>query len=200
MADGFNPAQLLSIRPAGGFGVILADPPWQFENYSEKGEGKNPNQHYPCSSTDEIAAFPVEALAAADCALFMWAIFPMLPDALRVMERWGFTYKSAAPWAKQSPSGESWAFGPGYWFRGAAEILLFGTRGKPSRADSTEARSIRNLIIAPVREHSRKPDDVHRIAETWFPEARKVELFARQRRLGWAAWGNETGKFTEEAA
>ena len=192
--------QFAQLRPYGGFDVVLADPPWLFQNYSEAGEEKNANQHYPCMPIDEICAMPVEMLAAKDAALFMWATIPMLPEALRCVTAWGFTYKSLCPWVKQSRSGESLAFGPGYWWRAAAELLVFATRGEPSRADTKAARSIRNVIIAPVREHSRKPPDAHITAETWFPEARKIELFAREARKGWIAWGNETSKFSGETA
>lgn len=193
------PFDLIGLRPFGGFGVVLADPPWLFENYSAKGTAKNPNQHYACMPTDEICAMPVEALAATDAALFLWATFPMLPDAMRTVSAWGFTYRSAAPWAKRSPRDTSWAFANGYWWRGAAELLIFATRGSPKRAETKAARSIRNLIIAPLREHSRKPEDAHRTAEVWFPMARKIELFARAPRAGWTVWGNETGKFAEAA-
>ena len=191
---------LLALRSANGFAAIVADPPWAFANYSAKGEKKNPKRHYACMPTDDIRALPVAALSAKDAGLFLWATMPMLPDAMRVIDAWGFTYRSAAPWAKQSSTGKSWAFGPGYWFRAASEILLFATKGSPPRPKTREARSIRNLIVAPVREHSRKPDFAHRAAETWFGDGPYLELFARQSRPGWTAWGNETNKFDMEAA
>lgn len=193
-----RPADLLTLRPFGGFGVILADPPWSFDNYSALGEAKSAKRHYPCMPTREICAMPVEGLAAADSALLLWAISPMLPAAMEVVQAWGFTYRAFAPWAKQTRAGKSWAFGPGYWWRGAAELLIFATRGAPKRADTRAARSIRNLIVAPLREHSRKPDDAHTTAEAWFPGARKIELFARAQRDGWTSWGNQTAKFAED--
>ena len=178
-----------NLRPLS-FGAILADPPWYFRNYSAKGEAKNPVAHYQCMSTADIAALPVHQLAGPDCALFMWATAPMLPDAVALMSAWGFTFKSAGAWAKQSSTGKTWAFGTGYCFRSAAEFYLLGTIGKPK----VRSRSIRNLIVAPVREHSRKPDSLHRDVEALYAGP-YAELFAREPRKGWEAWGNEKDKF-----
>lgn len=176
------------------YGCILADPPWYFRNYSEKGEEKNPVAHYSCMATDGIAKLPVSQLAAPDSALIMWATAPMLPDAVSLMSAWGFAFKSSGAWAKQSTTGEKWAFGTGYCFRSAAEFFLLGTIGKPK----VLSRSVRNLIVAPVREHSRKPDEQYSMCEQLF-DGPYVELFARQTKPGWDCWGNETDKFGEAA-
>ena len=173
-----------------GYGTILADPPWRFRNFSAAGEEKNPVAHYDCMDAAALRALPVSQLAAPDCALFMWATAPMLPDAITLMMSWGFTYKSAGAWAKQSSTGDRWAFGTGYCFRSAAEFFLLGTIGKPK----IHSRSIRNLIVAPIREHSRKPDDLHAHAEALY-EGPRAELFARAPRPGWDVWGNQTDKF-----
>lgn len=177
------------------YGALLADPPWSFDNFSARGEAKNPKAHYACMSVADIAALPVGHLAAPDCALIMWATAPMLPAALEVMTAWGFTFKSAGSWAKRSRTGGKWAFGTGYCFRSAAEFYLLGTIGAPK----VRSRSVRNLIVAPVREHSRKPDDMHRDVEALFAGP-YAELFARQRRPGWDCWGNQADKFQVEAA
>ncbi len=176
-----------------GYQVICADPPWSFENYSTKGELKNPKSKYECMPTEEIAELPVNHLAAPNCALFLWATFPMLPDALCVMEAWGFRYASGAPWAKQTRNQDGFTFGTGYWFRSAAELLLLGTRGKPR----PQSRRERNLIVAPRRQHSRKPDEAYSTIER-LCAGPYCELFARERRAGWAGWGNEVGKFDSE--
>lgn len=178
-----------NIRPLSA-GLILCDPPWRFKNFSAKGEAKNPVAHYACMDAAEIAALPVGQLAGPDCAMLMWATAPMLPDALDLMRAWGFTFKSAGAWAKQSSTGNAWAFGTGYCFRSAAEFFLLGTIGKPK----VKSKSVRNLIVAPVREHSRKPEDQYAMAEALF-EGPFVELFARSGRPGWQSWGNEVGKF-----
>lgn len=176
------------------YGAIIADPPWAYQNYSVKGQGKGAAGQYACMSTADIAALPVSQLAAPDCALFMWATFPMLPDALALMEAWGFTFKSGGPWAKQSSTGAKWAFGTGYIYRSAAELFIVGTIGRPK----IKSRSVRNLIVAPTRGHSRKPDEQYAHVESLF-DGPYAELFARQQRPGWDAWGNETAKFSEAA-
>lgn len=175
------------------YGAILADPPWRFLNRTTAGEKKNPVAHYPCMSIAELAELPVARLAAPDCALVMWATAPLLHRAIELLEAWGFTFKSAGAWGKQSSTGERWAFGTGYVFRSAAEFYLVGTIGKPR----VLSRSIRNLIVAPVREHSRKPDQMHQDIERLYAGP-YAELFARQRRPGWDAWGNDIDRFTDE--
>ena len=125
-------------------------------------------------------------LAAPDCALVMWATQAQIHHALEAMQCWGFRFKSAGTWAKQSKAGNSWAFGTGYILRSTAEFFLIGTVGSPKSA----VRNVRNLIVAPVREHSRKPDEMYTMLESMFPTARKCELFARTRRRGWSAWGD----------
>ena len=107
----------------------------------------------------------------------------------------GLTYKTAGSWAKQSKTGTKWAFGTGYCYRSAAEFFLLGTRGKPAQ----QVRNVRNLIVAPVREHSRKPDQMRRDLEALWPGPR-CELFAREAAERWDAWGNEATKFNETGA
>jgi N6-adenosine-specific RNA methylase IME4 len=178
-----------ALRPLG-YRVILVDPPWRFFNWSAKGEKKNPNQHYACMTIEELEALPVGQLAAGDCVLVMWATWPLLPRAIALMARWGFTYKSGGSWAKQSSTGEKWAIGPGYIYRVASEPWILGTIGKPRRI----SKAIRNLIVAPVREHSRKPEQMRDDLEKLF-DGPFCELFSRHSRVGWEAWGDEAGKF-----
>jgi N6-adenosine-specific RNA methylase IME4 len=170
----------------GHYRTILIDPPWRFKTYSRKGERKSPQAHYDCMTLADIQAMPVKALAHADgAALVMWATAPLLPEAVATMAAWGFTFKSAGAWGKRSSTGQKWAFGPGYCFRSAAEFYLLGTVGKIKPI----SHSVRNLIVAPVREHSRKPDQLHRDLEALYPPPR-CEVFARMPRAGWDVWGN----------
>ncbi len=180
-----------ALRPFS-YGCLLVDPPWRFSNYSAKGEAKNPVAHYECMSIEDLAAMPVAHLAAPDCAMLMWATAPLLPDAIGLMQTWGFTFKSAGAWAKQSSTGEKWAFGTGYCFRSAAEFFLLGTIGKPK----VQSRSVRNLIVAPVRQHSRKPEAQYEMAEALFAGP-YCEVFSRSSRPGWDSFGDEVGKFDE---
>ena len=181
------------------YGVIYADPPWSFTTYSEKGNGRG--CAYDTMSLEEISALRVADLAAPDCLLAMWVTDPFLEHAFGVLESWGFVYKTVGfTWAKTAkhlpaqidPEKLSTYFpiGTGHHTRANPEMCLFATRGAPKRLDA----SVRQLILAPRREHSRKPDEAREALETLYRGPR-VELFARSRAKGWDAWGNETGKF-----
>lgn len=125
------------MRPFGGYDLIMVDPPWRQEMRSEKGEAKAPQVHYETMAVDQIKAMPVEALAGRNCLLWVWAIAPMLPQALEVMAAWGFEFKTQGEWAKMTRNGKQ-AFGTGYILRGAGEPFLIGTRGAPR---TTRARA-----------------------------------------------------------
>lgn len=177
---------------AGAYGLIYADPPWRFRTWNDSNQAKSPSRHYDIMTLDDIKAMPVSSLAASDCALVMWACAPTLDQAFDVMTAWGFKFKTAGAWAKQSSTGTKWAFGTGYLLRSAAEFYLIGTKGKPK----TAVRDVRNLVVAPVREHSRKPDCMRTDLERMFPDVPKVELFGRVSVPGWDVFGNQTDKFT----
>lgn len=169
--------------PDKRYGVILADPEWRFEPYSrDSGMDRAADNHYPTSLTEVIASRPVAQIAATDCALFLWATAPMLPDAFQVMEAWGFTYRSQVIWSKDR-------LGTGYWFRNKHELLLLGIRGNvPAPAQGLQWDS---LIQAAVSAHSAKPDRFYGLIEAYFPNLPKIELNARRVRPGWDAWGLE---------
>lgn len=177
----------ITALPDKRYGVILADPPWRFEPYSRKtGMDRAADNHYPTMHTADIADLAVvrsdPGLAARECALFLWATAPMMPDALKVMMLWGFEYKSQIIWNK----GE---IGTGYWVRNAHELLLIGTRGNiPAPAPGEQPQSV---IAAPRGVHSEKPEVFYEIIERMFPSLPKIELFARSARKGWDRWGNE---------
>lgn len=200
-----------------GYGAILADPPWQMAMYSDKGRGRcpdgpmtraqsrtnNPARHYSTMSLAEIKALPVNHLAAKDCILFMWAVDPMLPQALEVGAAWGFQFKTVGfYWAKlrretsnrakdmDAPAHKLFPMGTGYWTRANPEPCLLFTRGQPKRMSA----SVRKLLVEPRREHSRKPDRVHADIEA-LCSGPYAELFGRTDRPGWDVWGNEVGKF-----
>lgn len=173
--------------PLGHYGTVLCDPPWSFETRSVKGQSKSAQAHYDCLSLDDIKTLPVASVAAADCALFMWATWPMIRSAFDVLEAWGFAYKGLAwEWVKFNPETGKYAFGTGYGTRKNVEPCLLATRGAPKR----QSASVRDLIMSPRREHSRKPDEQYAAIEALFPGPR-LELFARHRRSGWDSWGNQ---------
>jgi N6-adenosine-specific RNA methylase IME4 len=145
---------------------------------------------------------PVADVAAEDCVLFMWACWPMLPEALKVIDAWGFTYKTCGfDWMKANNRQPDMfredadvQVGMGYWTRANSEPCLLATRGKPKRLNA----DVRMGIIEPRRQHSRKPDCVHGRIER-LVAGPYLELFARTPREGWTVWGNETDKFREAA-
>ena len=202
-----------ALRPAGGFRVILADPPWSFANYSEAGEAKNPNQHYDTQDLDWIKSLPVSVLSSDDCALFLWCTWPLMPEWPGVLKAWGFEYAGLAwEWVKFNQQTHKFAFGPGYGTRKNLEPCLLATRGNPSLRKSetffgatSDARShsVRDFILqwpldavmAQRREHSRKPDEQYERIEQMF-DGPYIELFSRSNRKGWTAWGQEAGKFS----
>jgi N6-adenosine-specific RNA methylase IME4 len=173
------------------YGCILADPPWSYVTRSVNGQGKSPSQHYKVMSLEEIQALPVHMLAADDCMLFMWCTAPHLEQGMETMRAWGWDFVTAGAWAKRTSTDTKWQFGTGYVYRSAAEFYLVGKIGNPRPV----AKNIRNLIVAPVRAHSQKPDEMHDQLERMFPHVLKCELFARQSREKWATWGNERTKF-----
>jgi N6-adenosine-specific RNA methylase IME4 len=170
--------------PQKRYGVIYADPEWRFDVFSrDSGLDRSAENHYPCSSLDEIKARNVQAIAADDCVLFMWATCPMLAAAFDVIAAWGFTYKSRFVWIKER-------VGTGYWVRDNAEELLIATRGNPPAPAMGE--QFEAAQQAPVGAHSAKPERFAQIIETYFPTLPKIELNRRgPPRPGWDAWGNE---------
>jgi N6-adenosine-specific RNA methylase IME4 len=177
------------------FPVILADPPWTFDTWSENGKGRSPERHYNCMSLDDIKALPVAQLAADDCALFLWTTGPHTPHALEVIKAWGFRYRTKGfEWVKQNPSGSGLATITGYWTRAGSESCFLAAKGKRQR----QSAGVHQVILAPRREHSRKPDEIYDRIEQLLAGP-YLELFARTERPGWTSWGNEVGKFGEAA-
>jgi N6-adenosine-specific RNA methylase IME4 len=184
---GGSVADLHELAAAGKkFGVIYADPPWSFQVYSG-GKQRSVERHYDTESLDAIAALPVEALAADDCALFLWCVMPELPGALDVIKAWNFEFKTAAfTWIKQNRSGEGLHWGMGYWTRANAELCLLATRGSPQRL----AMDVHQVVMSPVGEHSQKPNEVRTRIER-LVAGPYLELFGREQAPGWTVWGNE---------
>lgn len=195
----------------GGYAAIYADPPWHFKTYNEKGRKRSPDwkrfkgspsMHYDTMSAEAIRALPVADLAADDSCLFLWICWPLLPEALALIEAWGFTYKTCGfDWVKAHAGqldmlrdDNDVQIGMGYWTRSNSEVCLLATRGKPKRLKA----DVRQAIIEPRRQHSRKPDCVYGRIER-LVAGPYVELFARTTRKNWSSWGNQIGKFAEVA-
>lgn len=181
----FDPLQPLS------YDFIMADPPWDFTLRGFKGQTKKAAAgQYSCMSINDIAALPVGALGRGDTLLWLWGTHPMIDQQIEVLRRWGFTFVTSGVWGKLTTNGKI-AFGTGYRLRCASEPFLIGTLGSPKTA-----KNIRTLFMAQVREHSRKPDEAYTIAERMMPTAvRRADLFSRQCRPSWEAWGDQVDKF-----
>lgn len=144
--------------------------------------------HYDTMPTEAIMDLPVGNLAAKDCALFLWVTMPKLFEAQRVIEAWGFEFKTVAfVWIKRNQKANSLFWGMGYWTRANAELCLLATRGHPRRVRN----DIHQVILSPVQEHSRKPDETRRRIVALMGDVPRVELFARRYTAGWDVWGNE---------
>jgi N6-adenosine-specific RNA methylase IME4 len=163
--------------------VLYADPPWDYKLYSETtGSARAAAEHYPTMKLSEICALPVANLATDDAILFMWTTAPHLQEAFEVLAAWGFEYKTNAVWVKH-------AQGLGFFVRGQHELLLIATCGDmPCPLPANRPPSV---IQAPRREHSQKPDEAYDLIERMYPGMPKIELFARDTRSGWSAWGNQ---------
>lgn len=189
------------------FGALLADPPWYWQSWGKfrrQRNGQAPlgsrdaQKHYDTMDIDAITALPVPSIVAKNAVLFLWATWPMLPEALAVISAWGFEYKTCAFCWTKADGRQVEMFNAevkadmklGYWTRANSEFNLLATCGKPKRTHA----DVRQAIIAPPRQHSRKPDGIHERIER-LVAGPYLELFSRQQRSGWTSWGNETDKF-----
>lgn len=173
------------------YDVILADPPWQFRVWNkDTGQERSAEAYYPTMSPDELAHLPIKEMAATNCALFLWCVWPSLLEAVPVvLSGWKFDYKTIAwVWVKAKRSGFGHHFGMGYYTRANSEPCLLAVRGTMPVA----AHDVLALIYAPVRKHSQKPDEQYAKIERLYPGAKRLELFARHKNhAGWDYWGNE---------
>jgi len=184
------------------YSIIYADPPWPYHN-PQDGNPARGGKTYPTLTMTQIKALPVQRIAAPDCALFLWATFPKLKEALEVIEAWGFRYITCAfCWVKLNPTGKLLRggrkgkdvllrkgiySGMGYWTNGNAELCLFAKQGRPKR----QARNVKQIVIAPRGRHSAKPPEVRDRIVRLMGDVPRVELFAREVVPGWSCWGDE---------
>ena len=172
--------------------MIYADPPWLFKTRSDKGKDKSPEKHYPVLSISDICNLPVSDIAKPDSVLLMWVVDPLLDQAFKVIDAWGFKYKTVGfTWAKTNKNTMGFFTGLGYWTRGNPEMCLLATKGKPKRV----SKSVAQLVIDQRREHSRKPDRIRNDIVKLCGDLPRIELFARESFPGWDVWGNEVTKW-----
>jgi len=173
-------AESRTLDEMGIYSVIYADPPWSYDHPIS--DSRRIENQYPTMSIDEICALDVPSISADDAILFLWVTTPMLEKGFRVLNAWGFEYRTSMVWVKPS-------IGMGQWVRQRHELLLIGVKGNiPTPRDGDKPDSV---IEAPRLEHSKKPEIVYEIIEKMYPELPKVELFSRNKRNGWETWGFE---------
>ena len=165
--------------------IIYADPPWRYQDNNCNGSAE---QHYSTMKLDDIKNLPIGDITDDNCVLFLWATYPLLPEALEVIKSWGFTYKSIGfNWVKKNKSDSGFFFGLGRWTRGNSEPCLLATKGKPKR----DSNSVSQLLFAPLRGHSQKPAEAGDKIVELMGDLPRIELFARDKKEGWDVWGNE---------
>jgi len=190
-----TPAEDLVARVNGQrFATVLADPPWRFQNRTGKvaPEHRRLNR-YGTMTLEEIAALPVAKISAERAHLYLWVPNALLLEGLRVLEAWGFEYKTNLVWHKVRKDGGPDGRGVGFYFRNTTELVLFGVRGKNART-LAPGRSMVNIIKTQKREHSRKPDELYDIIGKC-SRGPFLELFARGSRPGWTTWGNQADAY-----
>jgi N6-adenosine-specific RNA methylase IME4 len=164
----------------GVFPILYADPPWRYEHAVS--DSRAIENQYPTMTLEEICALRVADVCTPDAVLFLWATSPKLAESIRVLDAWGFNYRTCAVWVKEQ-------LGMGYYFRQKHELLLVATRGAPP-APAPDARPA-SVVMAPRTKHSAKPPEFYDLIERMYPSLPKLELFCRSPRQGWKAWGNQ---------
>lgn len=175
-----------------GYSVIVADPPWSFELYSEQGNAKGASAQYRCMSLDDIKQLPVGHLARGDCLLLLWTTGWAMAtgQAIDVVRAWGAEPVTEIVWIKTTITGKN-RMGTGYRARSMHEPILLATYGNPKH------KAFPSVFTGLAREHSRKPETFYKLVLER-TEGDRCDLFARQTRIGFDAWGNETTKFNQE--
>ncbi len=181
--------------PRKKYDIILADPPWEYGNYSntkQKPRKFRDRKHgitpYQGMAIEEIKKLPVQTICKDNCALFLWVTYPCLQWGLDVVKAWGFEYKTVAfTWVKRNRGGTGWYFGLGNYTRANAEICLLGIKGSMKR----ESNRVFQICDSPITFHSKKPDVIRTRIVQLFGDLSRIELFARTRIHGWDTWGND---------
>jgi N6-adenosine-specific RNA methylase IME4 len=181
------------------YDVLMADPPWHYNNRTTgRGTkfGGGASAHYPLMKDAAILSMAdyVESICANNAAMFMWATGPRLELACRVLKAWGFRYSTVAfTWVKTKKDGEPHK-GPGNYTASNAEFCLIAVKGSmpPKR------KLVPSVILYPRMRHSEKPPIVRDRIELMYPEAKRIELFARHTTEGWDTFGNQVGLLDEK--
>lgn len=182
--------------PDKKYQIIYADPPWEYRQSGGKNGSRGmAKTHYQTMATVDICNMPVAKITGWGACLFLWATFPMLPEALRVMESWGFAYKGAAfVWVKTYAKSGKPFWGMGAYTRANAEVCLLGISKEFKASERVKSHRVHQIVEAPVGRHSEKPDEVRQRIVELLGDVPRIELFAREWAEGWDAWGDEIKK------
>ena len=188
--------------PTKQYTVIYADPPWEYDDQAFAGN-RGACCKYDVMSVEDICSFPVATIAAKDSILFMWATMPKLREAFKVIESWGFEFKTTAfTWLKYTKHGEMF-WGMGRWTRANPELCLLASRGQPKRISaavhSVIDNSMHNILGEHIGRHSEKPNIARTRIVDLMGDVPRIELFARKRYHGWDTWGNEVNDYYEDS-
>jgi N6-adenosine-specific RNA methylase IME4 len=173
--------------------VIVADPAWQYDNYTSAAHGA---PQYPTMTFEELCELPVQDWADKNCLLALWCTWPMMPQGVKLVEKWGFEYITGWPWIKTLPDSGTIRCGTGFWSQSVSEYLILARKGKVSPPKGNKRRGLliedNRQFYGPINKHSTKPEDI----QTWIEDrfaGPYLELFARRNRPGWTCWGFDTG-------
>jgi N6-adenosine-specific RNA methylase IME4 len=194
--------QVICPIPSGQFDIIVVDPPWAYGSAMTAGKpgsaelqyktignnGKEISRRTGAGIQGIINSFPVPLVAASKSALYLWTTNPKLPFAFAVMEAWGYTYKTTLTWVKTTRTGEVSRGGMGWFYRGATEHVLMGTKGGLGIPAN---RRLPNVIMAPTSGHSVKPNVFYDLIEDCHPGLEYLDVFSRRNRPGWTVWGDQ---------
>jgi len=167
--------------------IIYCDPPWLYNDR----KGCNPKLggfKYPPMADEAICSLPVGKIVDEHCALALWSTMPKLPEAIKVIDAWGFKYITCLfNWVKLNPKGSGIYSGLGHWVNGNAELCLFGKKGRPKRM----VKNVKQIQMYPRGRHSAKPPQIRDEIVRLFGDVPRIELFAREKTPGWDVWGDE---------
>jgi len=170
------------------YSIIYCDPPWKYSVFSDRPPcaRKAEEEYYEVADLIDLVKLPMAELAEDNCVLFLWATYPALPIALKLIKEWGFHYRTVAfTWVKRNKKADSWFWGMGGWTRANAEICLLATRGNPKRA----SRAVHSILDDRIMKHSEKPDTARQRIVELMGDLPRIELFSRQKVEGWTSLG-----------
>lgn len=187
--------------PSGPFDVILADPPWSY--YGQQDKWTAAAKFYPTAPDEQIISLPMNEMLTKNGILFLWATSPRLDVAMECLKSWNLYFRGIAfVWVKSRKDGKpigAQGIRPSI-IKPTAEYVIAASKVAKGRPQKLHNEAVPNVILAPKREHSQKPEAIQEYIESMYPGTKRLEMFARASRPGWEAWGNEVDKYSEQSA